>query len=233
MDTSTLLIFGIVGTALFVAIFVIISRMEAQERSSALQTVAQQMGFTFVGKQWDHKEKAQQLGTALFKRGSRSRFRNIMTGSVDGHEANLFDFCYTISAGEESSTYTQTVATFSQKLWLPDFELRPQGILDRVAEAFVVRDISFDSHPDFSRRYFLRGSNEVRIRSLFAAPLLTFFQELPANEKWHVEANLTTLIIYQSKVEIPPEEFRGFLDKTSAIATAVFSSPAGVDTPVR
>lgn len=232
MDTGAPVIFAATVIFLVMAALLIFVQIEARKRMAALQGLAQQMGFTFIGSKWDRKRKVHQLGTALFQRNSNATFKNAMVGSFAGLETSLFDCSYTIGTGKGSAVM-QTMAAFSQRLWLPAFELRPEGFLDRIGEEFVRMDIDFDSHPAFSRRYFLRGSSEALIRKLFAPSLLTFLEQLPTNEKWHIEGNLTTLVIYQSGVEVPPEELRAFLDKTATIAQEFFRSPEALGQPVR
>jgi hypothetical protein len=233
MDTHEVMFLAVAGFALIFAVVVIVTRMEARKRAAALQTVAQEMGFQFIGEKWEPKLKGRQIGTALFTGQSGPKFKNIMTGVAAGFETSLFDYSYSINDGESSRTCAQTVAAFTQSLWLPHFELRPEGLLDRIGEAFVHRDIDFDSHPDFSRRYFLQGTDQAGIRKLFGPSLLTFLEQLPADEKWHIEGNLCKLIIYQSGVEVEPDEFPSFVEKTSSISKTFFSSPTGLNRPVR
>ena len=39
-----------------------------------------------------------------------------------------------------------------------DFEMRPENLLNKIGAALGRQDIDFDSNPEFSRRYLLRGS---------------------------------------------------------------------------
>ena len=125
MNTYQVLALGVVAVAAFLGVIVFLNGIEARkrERTAALEKLAQEMGFTFVGDKWDHIRKTRQIGTGLFKRGTPREFQNFITGFVAGLEASLFDYSYIIEGDEGNSTYTQTVAAFSQKLWLPDFEL--------------------------------------------------------------------------------------------------------------
>jgi hypothetical protein len=199
----------------------ILSSIRAKKRTQALQEVAQQIGFNFADRD---QSGTPQVGTALFSKGSSRRFRNIMNGSFAGFQTSLFDYSYTTSNGKNSSTWTQTVAVFKQETQMPLFELRPEGFLDRVGEVFVHRDIDFDSHPEFSRRYLLRGADEQAVRELFTPALRTFFEALPAERKWHIEGGQGTLFLYRSAATVKPEDIRPFLDETSSIAQTFFAS---------
>jgi hypothetical protein len=212
----------IVLLVLLVAIAVwIFSSIRAKKRTQALQETAQQIGLNFVG---TDQSSTTQVRTALFNKGSSRGFRNIMNGSFAGFQTSLFDYSYTTSDGRNSSTWTQTVAAFMQDAHLPMFELRPEGFLDRVGEAFVHRDIDFESHPEFSRRYLLRGGDEQAVRELFTPALLTFFEALPPERKWHIEGGEGTLFVYRSAATVKPDDIRSFLEETSSIAQTFFAS---------
>jgi hypothetical protein len=228
-DAFTYWFFGIA----FVVVVMIVSQIQARKRTDALRTVAQEIGFTFEGGNWSDQAQALQLGTALFDRGGGRQFKNIMIGASAGFKASLFDYSYTVRGVKRSHTYTQTVAAFSQDLWIPLFEMRPEGFLDRVGDAFVHKDIDFESHRDFSRRYLLRGPDESRIRKLFSPGLLTFLEELPRDNEWHIEGADSTLFVYRSEVKVGADEFPTFLQETSSIVKTFFSSPAGLSKPAR
>jgi hypothetical protein len=199
----------------------ILSWVLAKKRAQALQAVAQQIGFNYVG---DDRSRTVQVQTALFNRGGSRKFRNIMNGSRGGFEISLFDYSYTVSTGKSSQTTTQTVAAFVQGVSLPTFELRPENFMDRVSEIFVHRDIDFDSHPEFSRRCLLSGREEERIRKIFTPALLSFLEALTPEKKWHIEGCDFTLIVYRSDKTVRPEDIQPFLDETLSIAQTFFAS---------
>jgi hypothetical protein len=107
---------------------------------------------------------------------------------------------------------------------LPPFELRPEGILDRMGEAFVHNDIDFDSHPEFSKRYQLRSRDQASTRRLFTPSLLTYVEQIPPEEKWHIEAAARTLIVYRRRATGEGADLPSFLDNTSAIKRTIVSS---------
>ena len=233
MEPTGIIIVSIAAMSLVVAAVIVCVRIYARQRTQEMQSVAHEIGFDFRGDVWNRQPNAQKFGTELFEQGSCRRFANLMVGKMAGLDTGLFDYSYTISAGEHSSTYSQTVVAFTQELWLPRFELRPEGFLDRFGEIFLNRDINFDPFPEFSRRYFLRGPDEAGIRKLFSPVLVGFLEAQPVDEKWHIEGSVTTLIIYRSGKTVEGENIRPFLERTSAIAQAFFSSPENLSQPVR
>lgn len=218
-DPIPFLFFGIF-LAIVVALILWGNRY-AKRRTQEFAEAAQQMGFTFLGKAWSGPVLSPQYRISLLQR-MRGRFSNVMTGSVSGLQIALFDYTY----HQGKSVVTQTLAAFTQDLRLPAFELRAENVFDRIGEAFAHRDIDFDSHPEFSKRYFLRGPDEAATRQLFTPSLLTYFEQIPVDKKWHIEASETTLIIYGWRGPLRASEIRYFLEETSAIARTLLG-PAG------
>ena len=203
--------------------FSVLASAQAKKRAQALQNFAQENGLEFSAGGLTPPIGAQ---TALFSRGDSGKFLNIMTGKWGSLNITAFDYKYTISSGKNSSTFVQTVAAFTPQSPLPWFELRPEGFLDRVGEVFVHRDINFDSNPQFSRRYMLRGKDkdEDAVRTLFAPALLSYLEMRPAGDQIHIEGEGTTLLLYRANVKVAVEKLRSFLDETGEIASTFFSS---------
>lgn len=208
--------FGIV--LVLMAALVVFSIRYARKRTRDLAAVAQQIGFNFVGKNWQAPVLPSDHKTTLLQR-TRGSFSNAMTGSSGKSQVALFDYTYPVG----KSTVTQTLACFFQDAELPAFELRPEGILDRIGDAFVHDDIDFDSHPEFSKRFLLRSPDEANTRKLFTLSLLTYVEQMPPEKKWHVEVAARTLIVYRGGSWVSPAEFPSFLNEASAIAAAIVS----------
>jgi len=114
----------------------------------------------------------------------------------------------------------------------PAFLLRRAHLGDIIRNAFGYRDISFNSHPEFSKLYQLEGEDEQAIRELFAPHILTFFEQ--KNRQYmesvknfgiigfggkmpNVEATGSEFIFSFNYTEIAPQELPGFLDEASEI----------------
>jgi len=214
-------LFGALVVA-FIVIF-IASRIQQKKRTAALAALAQTMGFNFEGTAWGDPTCAPRLQTALFHRGHSQRFKNIMTGNFAGFPTSVFDYWFTTGGGKSSHTWSQTVFAFTVDLWLPVFEMRPENFVERISDAFTHKDIDFDSHPEFSQRYLLRGEDKEKVRELFTPALLTFLEGLPADKKWHTEGDGHTLVFYRSDATAPPEEIPSLLEETVSIAKTFLS----------
>jgi len=223
---------------ILIAIF-IFSSIQQKRRTAALTALAPILGFNFEGEDRSATTRAPQLETALFGRGHGKRFKNIMSGSVAGLPTSIFDYWYTTGGGKSSHTWSQTVVAFSIATGLPLFELRPESFMDRIGEVFMHKDIDFTSNPEFSHRYLLRGPEEEKIREVFAPGLLAYLEQMPADKKWHIEADGQTFLIYRSDKLVDPEAIRDLLEETSSIAKTFLkllrhekSGKAIVDNPV-
>ena len=114
------------------------------------------------------------------------------------------------------NSYTQTVACFHiAERRLPAFELSPELWAHKIAQAFGYKDIDFESSPEFSKTYLLRGPDETAVRELFRADLLHFFT---GEKGWTVEGEGDWLCVYRYARTVSPKDLRSFLDQTEAVA---------------
>ena len=97
---------------------------------------------------------------------------------------------------------------------LPAFELRPENALIRLASTFGYQDIDFDSFPEFSKRYLLRGEDEAAIRSRFGPGVL---QGLERNLGWWIEGAGPLVLLYRQGKRVKPSELYGFLNDTREV----------------
>ncbi len=199
--------------AAFIALFILLGfvahRME-KKRTEALRAIASGMGLQFA----DTDETGLQSGFRgfnLFEHGSSQAIRNIAYGRVGDAEVMLFDYAYTTGSGKNRSTHHQTVAFLqSDGLDLPEFVARPEGLFDKIGQVFGYQDIDLPLHPEFSRRYILRGADESRIRAFFTSDVARFFE---ANPGLSVEAKFDRFILYRPGRRLTPEQWREWLAK--------------------
>lgn len=94
---------------------------------------------------------------------------------------------------------------------IPDFALEPEGLWSKLFEGIAGRDIDFDNHPKFSKKYYLRGTDEASVRIFFTEPLLQFLEN---REEMHIECHRSRLIFYKK---------RELLDTSEILYTAKFA----------
>ena len=214
----------IAAVVAIVGVIYAISAWFDRRRTEALTAVSMGIGFLFVGKEWKDVPQPPQLQSPLFSRGHATTFRNIMTGSAAGRRAYLFDYKYTVGHGRSAHTYNQTIAAYCKDgVQLPSFCLYSQGLMHKLWDAVVHKDIGFDSNPNFGERYVLRSDEAERTRAVFIPPLLSFLESLDPQKKWQIEGRGDTLIVYRSGKKVKPADFKFFLEETSALSGQFFS----------
>ncbi len=208
--TTWLIFLVIVGAfAVICGIVIAINKYE-EARSEKFREVAEELGLEFHAK-GDPLVEQSLAHLRLFSQGHGRKVKNMISGQSDDIDLAIFGYKYNTGGGQHQQTHQQTVISFrSPNLSLPEFEIRPEHLLHKIGQAFGSQDIYFDTHPDFSQSYLLRGPDEDSIRELFTADKLEFFE---AREGVFVEAARDRLIYYQAGKRIKPEEVRKFMEE--------------------
>lgn len=207
--------FAVVGVSVLaaLAVFLWLRRREA-ERREAFAGLAASLGFSWAEED-DSLLSSDLAGLHLMRQGRRRRVRNVLRRSRAGAETVCFDYQYTTSSGKNSQTHRQSVvALHLPGRAFPSFELRPEHLLHKLGSAFGYRDIDFDSSPEFSRRYLLRGEDETAIRALFGPSVLHALEQQPG---WAVEATGDWLIVYRPRKRARADDLPTFLEEGRAI----------------
>lgn len=117
------------------------------------------------------------------------RYNNLISKN---NEFLLFDLSYSegafIAKEELRSTFLQI--KFPNKM--PVFALDKENFMTGILQLSGLQDIDFKNHPDFSKRYYLRGENIKEIRAFFTDDLIYFFESHPA---YYLESNEDSLLI--------------------------------------
>ena len=207
-------ILAVVAVLALVGGLIVLTQKMEQKRTEELMAVCQVLGLTFEPE--GDVEVMKGLGDLpLYAHGHSKRVRNVMTGRTSGRDVKLFDYKYTTGSGKNSHTWSQTVAVYPKVAdGLPDLLLAPENIFHKIGAVFGYQDIDFDTSPEFSSHYLLRGPDEMAIRSVFSVDALHFFG---MQRGWHVEVVGGTIGLYRSDKRCKPEEVRPFLDETQAV----------------
>lgn len=197
--TSYLLI---VLVALGALAFGIMLYYREKQRREGLRIVAGQLGFSFHPDGDPHL--LDRLGQFhLFSQGRSRRVRNVMHGDLQDIAVSLFDYRHTTGSGKHSHTHHQTALLFeSERLALPFFTLRPEGLLHKMAGAFGYQDIDFDDSPAFSDAHLLKGNDEDRIRAIFGPGVRAYYSR---HGRLCTEGEGGWLVHYQAGRRLGPE----------------------------
>jgi hypothetical protein len=206
--------------ALIIGIVVLAARFE-RKRTEALAAVCQGMGLTFAPEgnlvaMRAHGE------LPLYDQGHGKVLKNVMSGQVRDRDLRIFDYQYTTGSGKNSHTWSQTVVLFPKAgEGLPDLLLAPESIFHKIGQVFGYQDIDFDTSPEFSSHYLLRGPDEMAIRSAFSADALSYFGQ---QQGWHVEVKDRTVGVYRSGKRAKPEDVPTFLAEAQNVLRALVRS---------
>ena len=92
---------------------------------------------------------------------------------------------------------------------VPVFTLDREGLLERLYALTGYKDIDIKNHADFSKRFYLRGENESKIRSLFNDELVLFFE---SNAYYHIESSKDGLLVFSKERMASIKEIKALLD---------------------
>jgi hypothetical protein len=181
------------------------SPLLARWRSSKLAQAAETLGFDF--RPHNHEWTGVLAPFPLFAQLDTLWTKNLIKGVREGKEVLLFDRAVRRGRGWDNQT---VVAWRLQHDRLPVFEMHPEQFLERLLR---VEHIHFDDHPIFSKRYFVRGTDEQAIRTLFQPRVLEAFEA--SREQWIVQGQGEWLVAYRPFVIMPtsPDALRTFLDE--------------------
>lgn len=181
-----------------------------KKRREDLWSVAGRLGFSFSVEGDPHLLSG--LGQFhLFSQGRSRKVRNVMHGEIQDIVVSLFDYRYTTGSGRHNHAHDQTVLLFSsERLALPSFTLRPEGLFHRMAGALGYEDIDFDSSPAFSDAYLLKGADEDRIRAIFTPEVRAYYTR---HSRLCTEGERGRLVHYRAGRRVSPERIESWLQE--------------------
>ncbi len=208
-------LFLIVGIALVVVVAVLVVEWyRKQLRAKHLRAIAAQLGYAFAE---DGTGLVGSLGwSGLFSHGLHSgQTTNALRTEAEGGAVTTLDYRYTIGVAKNQRTVRQTVLILdSERLDLPAFTLRPEGLSQKLGGVMGQQDIDFQEQPDFSSAYVLQGSDEAQIRALFDAEKLAFFAQ---RRGLSIEGDGHRLVYYRDHKLVSPQSIQSFIEEGRAV----------------
>jgi hypothetical protein len=185
-------------------------------RTAAMESLAAQLEMPFLAQ--DSYGLAKQLqGFDLFRRErsawfGKGKVTNVLRGQVEGADVFLFDYTYSVQAGKNRKTITQTVFFANDKqLALPDFRLKPETWWHKIQTMLgLTKDVNFEENPDFSEKFWLKSDFEDLVRQRFRPELQQFLLSRPPA---HLEGEGYYLLAYKPRVQLSPAEAKAFFEQ--------------------
>ena len=200
----------LVGVGIAVVAMILLQFYQEQKRTEEMQVMAGRMGCSFQT-EGDPGLVGRLARFRLFSQGRARKIRNVMRKEVDDVVVTLFDYRYTTNSGKHSHRHEQTVLLLqSERLRLPLFSLRPEGLLHKLAGSFGYQDIDFETHPIFSDAYLLQGDDEARVRAVFGEEALGYYAR---HQKLWTEGEGQHLAFYRADRRVQPVQMEDFMEQ--------------------
>ena len=198
----------------------------SKREHQANEAWAQEMGFQFERNAWPlGNTQGEQLELIRTAHAADSyRFENIFRGRYRTREITLFDVDYVCGQDQDGNDihYTKSVAAFPLPGHdLPVFQIHPQHIFHKLKNKVVNSDISFEGPPEFSRQYFVRGTDTDAVRRFLSASFLNFLAGLNGTH-YTIEGGNDWILIHCSKISAKGR--REWLDRMMGVLEAMDSA---------
>ena len=103
---------------------------------------------------------------------------------------------------------------------VPDFSLEPESLWSKFSELSFGKDVDFGDQPGFSKKYYLRGQDELAVRKFFNSELRDFLEN---REEVHLECHRNRLLLYKRREALAISELR-YLEKFAEDLVAILST---------
>lgn len=153
----------IVGFIALIVVLGILGYISTAKRRDAMAALAARLGLRFdPSKSWDIAQRYRFLDK--LRSGSNRYAFNILSGSYQGNDVNLFDYHYETHS-TDSKGHRQTHHHYFSFFILhlpasfPELVIGSEGFFSKIAQALGYDDIDFESH-EFSRKFCVRSADK-------------------------------------------------------------------------
>ena len=210
-------VIGLLLLILLVVMLIKRARHRERLRVAALGEVASGLGLEF----WEKDEEGRCARLNRFKVGNVGHskvVKDVISGVWGGEEILFCNYRYVVGHGKHRHVSRQSVMFLTLKKSLPNLVMAPEGFFSKVGQIFGSADIDFLTHPEFSKRFVLKGDDEETIRELFTFDLLEYFEgKLGVT----LEVFEGELVFYRSNKRSEPETLESFLAEGLEVMAAL------------
>ena len=206
----------VIGSIALVGVIIWLVYLAEKKRTEKLADAASEHGLEFAEKDEALLGKMQVF--ELFNKGHSRKMKNVMKATTEVAQMAIFDYQYTTGHGKNQTTHSHTVVSMdSTELQMPSFSMYPEGFFQRIGSMLGFQDIDFDSNPEFSNAFVLKGDDEEAVRRFFDAELLDFFAK---RKGISIETKPGTFI-YRRGGRVKPEEIRALMDEAFQVYSTI------------
>ncbi len=120
-------------------------------------------------------------------------------------DCKVFDLEFSEGAFIAREVVKTTVMHIGLSKEIPVFSLDKEGLLQWLYSLAGFKDIEIKNHPDFNRRFYLRGENKEAIRHIFTDELVLFLESHPY---YHIESNGKAILILKKERLLGVQEIK-------------------------
>lgn len=139
----------------------------------------------------------------------KTRQINKISNALSNEQCTLFDIEFSEGELIAKQNVKATMLYIELKNLIPQFTLDKEGIFEYIIHFAGFKDIDIDEHPDFSKRFYLSGKNEEKIKEFFSDELILFFE---SNKYYHIESNEKGLLILGNERLAGVKEIKALAD---------------------
>ncbi len=156
------------------------------KRQKSIENISQEMHWKYDAFSAQEMEELPTFG--YFKTRKINKVSNVLSNE----DCTIFDVQFSEGEMIAKQVIKATMLHIHTKKDVPSFTLDREGIFEYILDFAGYTDINIDDHPDFSKRFYLSGKNEEKIRIFFTDELILF---LESNKQYHIEASKNGLLI--------------------------------------
>lgn len=206
--------FALIIAGLAIALFAILGKAMLAilqlQRKKRLRKIADDLGLIYI-EDGNHALFSSISDFPLFSVGRKGKCSKMICGETDELTIGIFDYTYVAGSGESTKRHAQSViALSSEQIAIPQFNLRPQRILDKLISVLGIRDIEFENYPEFSRMFFVQSNDEQGVRDFFDSEWIDFLTRFKG---FSIQGRDGALIFYKSNKKVHPNQIKEYLSK--------------------
>ena len=156
------------------------------KRQNSIEKISTEMHWKYDA--FSDQEMKELPTFGYFKNRRLKKVSNVLSNG----DCTIFDIQFSEGKMIAKQVIKATMLHIHSEKDIPFFTLDKEGIFEYILDFAGYKDIDIDNHPDFSKRFYLSGKNEEKIRKFFTDELVLFFE---SNKQYHIEASENGLLI--------------------------------------
>ena len=160
------------------------------KRQKNIQKISEEMHYSYDAFSAIEMEELPQFG--YFKTRKIDKVSNVLSND----DCTIFDVQFSEGEMIAKQVIKATMLHIHTQKEVPNFTLDKEGIFEYLYHFAGFKDINLEKYPDFSKRFYLLGKNEAKIRTFFTDELILF---LESNKQYHIEASKVGLLIFSNE----------------------------------